>query len=535
MFVKKTTIVFAVVMIFNFIFIGFSNAESNVKDVDSMNYAYNSIANLIKQGIMNVDSKGSFYPNQTLNKFDVVKIVAKISGYDEVILSSAKEGTETKINLTSKYKTLLGLYEKKFKDWDSTANMQISFLLDKGIIKDTDLAKFVIEYTDGEQVVKSMTKQEIAIWIVRILGKESKIAEYKSTFKFTDDNLIDEKNKVYIYYLKDIGILKGDDKNNFNPKSVIKKDIFAILLDRTLQAKGGSVETKTQTVTNTTSQPEVVSSDNSAYSDKKVKIYSGELEKLYENNYAVKIKQNDGVSLIATLGKNLEVVKQKQKANVVDIKQGTLIICIERENNIVKIYITTMDEINSVYSDASKEIMSQGLEIIEDNVVLKTNTDVNKKVTDGILKQILISEKSEITIQSADGQQTAYKLAENYEINIGNQKYNIYDLRLGQKVKVTNNGNEAVKLSIETQVIQENYKAKIDYINTLESYIRVINTENNSVISKVYIDKNTSIYNAEKGEIISIDKLEKNKSIFMVLEDQQGIRKLAKSITILKD
>ncbi|HCC06563.1 MAG TPA: hypothetical protein DEP72_00150 [Clostridiales bacterium] len=536
MFGKKTTMALAMVMIFNFIFIGLASAESKVKDVELTNYAYDSIIKLIEQGVMNVDGKGNFYPNQTLNKFDVVKVIAKILGYDAVILSSAKEGTQAELKFVSKYKTLIGLYVKKFKGWDSTANMQTSFLLDKGIINDADLAKFVIEYIDGEQVTKSMTKQEIAIWIVKVLGKEAFVTNYESKFKFTDDDLIDEKNKAYIYYLKDMGILKGDEKNNFNPKSIIKKDVLAILLDRTLNAKNGISEVSTQPIPNQTSQTVVVQPENAISNDKKVKIYSGELEELYENNYAIKIRQIDGVSRIATLSKSVEVIKQNQKVNVTDMKSGTIIMCVEKESNIIKVYITTIDDINSVYSDVSKDIISQGLEIIESNVALKTKTeDVDSKVLEGTLKQILIADESKITIESSSGEQSVYKLAKNYEISMGNQKYNIYDLRLGQKLKITNSGDDASVIIIETQITQKDYKANVEYINKLESYINIINVEDNSVISKIYIDKNTYIYNAEKGEIASVDKLEKNDNVFMVVEDQQGIRKLAKSITILKD
>jgi len=230
------------------------------------------------------------------------------------------------------------------------------------------------------------------------------------------------------------------------------------------------------------------------------------------------------------------VIKQNQKVNVTDMKSGTIIMCVEKESNIIKVYITTIDDINSVYSDVSKDIISQGLEIIESNVALKTKTeDVDSKVLEGTLKQILIADESKITIESSSGEQSVYKLAKNYEISMGNQKYNIYDLRLGQKLKITNSGDDASVIIIETQITQKDYKANVEYINKLESYINIINVEDNSVISKIYIDKNTYIYNAEKGEIASVDKLEKNDNVFMVVEDQQGIRKLAKSITILKD
>ncbi|OGO86941.1 MAG: hypothetical protein A2Y24_01340 [Clostridiales bacterium GWE2_32_10] len=443
MLCRKILFVLTIIMMLNFIFVGMVDAEAQINDVKTSNFAYGSISKLINQGIMSIDTKGNFYPEQSVNRFDLSRFVAKILGYDEIILSSAKEGKQTEIKITNKYKNLIDLYEKKFKDWDKNSNMQIAFLLEKGILKELDLAKFVIEYPTGEQSIKVITKQEMAIWIVRIIGKETVASTYKTDFKFADDSQIDDKSKEYVYYLKSIGIFNGDEKNKFNPRTVLRKDILAVLLDRIIETKNNNSQTVTTTpILSTTPTTVPTGVDN------KVKLYSGEIETLYDDNYAVKIKQSGGVSKIVNLSENAVVVNQNEKTHIKDMKQGNIVICVEKGSYIEKLYVTTITDINSTYYTLKQELTTQGIEIVEDTVVLNTNMNGESYEVLGTLKQILIADENEVIIEDSNRKKTLYRLRSSSEITLENKKCTIYDLRLGQKVEATISGVNVSKLMI---------------------------------------------------------------------------------------
>jgi hypothetical protein len=273
------------------------------------------------------------------------------------------------------------------------------------------------------------------------------------------------------------------------------------------------------------------------YVDKKVKLYSGELEALYDNNYALKLKQHDGVSRISTIDTAAEIIKDGKKIKLDEVKVGSIIACVERASNIVKIYVTNTSEINNIHDQIKQGIATEGLEIVEDSIdqgALPSGVQI-PNANAGKIIQILISDVNKIMIQTSSGEKTTYILSPSCQIVSSGVSYTIYDLRLTQTVNITASNLTASRIEVSSSNKEYSTRAKIDLVNKEEGYIRVISTDDNTVIDKIYIDKNTSIYDPTAGEILSISDIAKGKSAFIVITEQSIVRKVAKSITLLED
>ncbi len=558
---KKIAIALSVGIILNSIGTNLVYAESKISDLASTHFSYNSVMKLISSGIMVVDSKGNFYPSQTVNKFEFSKIAAKMLGHQEIDLSTISAGGVSNIKSTSKFDGLIGLYEKKFNNtWDKTANRQIAFLLEKGILKELDLAQFVIEYATGEKFVKSLTKQEFATWTVRVLEKETIANTYSTTYKFADDTDIEAKYKPHVYYLYSIGLFKGDDKGRFLPKDSIKKEILAVLIARTLEQKQtGKIETAPAVinapVTSPTPTQPAQTSTPTVISDTKIKLYSGEIDTIYDGNYAVKIKQIGGISTISTLDSNVEIYKLGQKVQVGDLKKGDYVVCAENTSNIIRINITSASEQGSVATVIRQLLTSKGYQIVEDKVGTNTSTPINtttvtktdntsnnsqiNKKTDGKIKSkirgINISSKNTIVIEDDDGKDVTYPISTKCEYKIGSAKKTIYDLRVKDDAELILANGEVTKISIALKVKEYMVKAKIKRINKDEDTIDIIDLIEDEEIKGVVINSNTVIYDPENVDTIDISDLKKNREIFIIIVEESKKSSIAKMITLLNN
>jgi len=55
---------------------------------------------------------------------------------------------------------------------------------------------------------------------------------------FNDINNVSDWAKESVNRLEKLSILKGDEKGNFNPKDNLKREEFAVVIDRLLQLFG---------------------------------------------------------------------------------------------------------------------------------------------------------------------------------------------------------------------------------------------------------------------------------------------------------
>ncbi|MBE6023242.1 MAG: S-layer homology domain-containing protein [Cellulosilyticum sp.] len=218
-----------------------------ISDVASSHWAYSAITDLEERGIMVLTSSGQFLPNQTMNFFEVADVVAKATGYVDIEIATGIDATfkeQVKANYENQ-KATLETYAKKYKTWNSAYNQQIAYLLGRGYMTTSDLDQFVTKSDKGE-TKNVVTKEQFAVYLVRMLGKEKTATTTYKTTTFKDDSSLKATNKPYVAYLSSVGIIKPDAAGKANGSMKVTKALCAKMISEALKIKDTSTIGKVQ-------------------------------------------------------------------------------------------------------------------------------------------------------------------------------------------------------------------------------------------------------------------------------------------------
>lgn len=98
-------------------------------------------------------------------------------------------------------------------------------IVEYGFIDSDDINVLVNKWEEMAEAVVKATVEYLGIKYYEIGGNNM----------FNDINNVSDWAKESVSKLEDLGILKGDENNNFNPKSGINREEVAVLLNRLLQ------------------------------------------------------------------------------------------------------------------------------------------------------------------------------------------------------------------------------------------------------------------------------------------------------------
>ncbi len=253
------------------------------KDIPASHWAYAAVNRVSNWGLMVGDLEGNFRPNDFIDKFDTSRVLARILGYK----STGATATEQQYyeQCYNNRKTYITLYVNKFKRWNTTANYEIAYLLEKGVLAEEDLNQFVI-VSNNEERLRALNREEIAVFLVRLLGRTNTALSTPTGAKFADDASISSSAKPYVYYLRSIGVISGDSSNSYNPKDAVTRATLAVFIDKIYPIINPSVATTTPSTSATpTSTPTTPSSN--------YETISGTIVKLYPALKAVEIASTD--------------------------------------------------------------------------------------------------------------------------------------------------------------------------------------------------------------------------------------------------
>ena len=163
-------------------------------------------------------------------------------------------------SVQEKWSTVMGVYG--IQKWAYPA---ISFCLEEGIISISNLSSFM---KNGSNL--PATREQAATILGRALsvGVPSQ-APTETTTKFGDNSSISTEARPYVALLNQAGVLKGDEKGNFNPKKTLNRTETAVLvtnlytvLDKSTESPSNPVTPPTQT---TSTQKGTVADVNARY------------------------------------------------------------------------------------------------------------------------------------------------------------------------------------------------------------------------------------------------------------------------------
>lgn len=171
-------------VLLNLIFVSSVFALTGYTDVSKNSWYFNIVTDLSSKGIIRGYKDGSFMPDNNLT-------------YREfIILINNLLSKESDNNIKSSYKTL---------------NSYSSF---KSIVNSDDF----------------ITREEAAKYLSIALEKVSKIPPDYSEYKFSDNSSISYENLDFVYNMANYKILKGNEKNEFNPKDLLKRSEAAAII-----------------------------------------------------------------------------------------------------------------------------------------------------------------------------------------------------------------------------------------------------------------------------------------------------------------
>ncbi|MBO5060636.1 MAG: S-layer homology domain-containing protein [Clostridia bacterium] len=179
--------------------------ENAFSDLDDAVWAESDITALKNAGILAGDGSGSFYPNRTVTREELVTMVVKAFGFEK------SEDTA---------------FEDVSPDAWYANNIAAAF--SSGAISGISETKF--------GVGMAITRQDLATILFRCSGLNA-IEEGKT---FADEQEIDEYAKEAVSVLSSHGVISGMDENNFGPKQTATRAQVAVMLNRLLNLKEGN-------------------------------------------------------------------------------------------------------------------------------------------------------------------------------------------------------------------------------------------------------------------------------------------------------
>ena len=201
---KIITLIAALALVFTSVVPAFAAEFTDLKDHWSKPY----MEKLVEKGIMAGYTDGTIKPDKTVSAAEAFVMLANL--YD--LSDKAKEQIDKDYSATV----------KKLSDV-SWANKQLGICMAAGIISESELKNVKLS--------AEMPKQNLAVYLVRAIQKADEAAKLEKTeLEYKDVKDITAKCLGSVALLTDMGVVSGDNKGNFSPKSSVTRGVFATML-----------------------------------------------------------------------------------------------------------------------------------------------------------------------------------------------------------------------------------------------------------------------------------------------------------------
>lgn len=450
---------FMLTIFFNIYCFSLTTFAKSFKDVNPDYWAYDAIYKMSDLEIIVGDLSGNFNPENYVDKFECVKIFAKF-------LKATNKDLENKNNLYYdnvyfKYKNIINKYSKSFKRWNSTADKDIALLLDKNVLFEGDLGKFIIKDEKNDEYIKSLSREELAEIFAKILNYKKDTQYVKNLKSFSDDNLISKDKLEYVYFITNANIIDTKD-GYFYPKKLVTRADLAYYLNNFLT------------------------------------YINNDINNVYLNN------DNP---------KNIDNIKDKEK--IVTFKKffkemNSVQIEDENKNYIYKLknnFFNSNTEIEDIKENTQVKIVIENSEILK---ILPIN--INKEFKSGQVFSINIAKNnSALTIKDlSDNSINQYYFKDFDE--------KIYNIKLDDFVII-----ETVDNNIKNIYKQDEYfKSKVFKISKINKDSIIIASLDNEKkpYSELYFNENTIFFDANSGKVLESSMLLEDSLVYVVYDLQ---------------
>lgn len=430
-------------------------------DVKENHWAYTAMSYMQDKGYMTKNSSGEFAPTQEVTYFEVAEVLAKATGYqDELVIKDMDPTLKKQIaeNYEAK-KPLLKTYMDKYSAWETRCNEEIAYLLGRGYLKEEDLSRFMIKSADGKEFKNTLTKQDLAAFLVRVIGKEVTAKEkYTGKTKFTDNDLIREDNRPHVAYLSEIGLLNGDAKGNMGANTKVTRALCAQMTYSALIYKEKLDKEEAA------NKPQTKPEDNTSSTTPDTAAIKGKINKVVPKNNAA----NENYVLLEVNGKttfytaNPSTKVTNANGQVVDFSKVTVgenvAVTVAKENGIELIKTIQLLD-NTTGGTTTTPETSDKEDQTENTETMRYLGDVEN-----------IGRSGSISVSTNAGIVT-YLLADQYSIVEGTETLTLEDLSVGDRVRIYIEDNKIVKVNILARAqVNETEAEFVRIANRVTSY-----------------------------------------------------------------
>ncbi len=343
-------------------------------DVPTTHWGHGAIVRMAQQKIMVGDSGGKFYPDQQLDIFMAAKILAKASGYKDATLHTNITTEEIRYNQLAMEANASIFKERKdkFSKWDVFSEKELAYLLQKRVIAEIDLFRYMVKDAKGVETYYKLSREDAAIFLVRLMGKEDEIyaQQQQQLDKFQDDDAIAAKAKPYVYYLRKLGVIQGGVGTKFNPKSPVTNATIAVMLDKSMNLKN------TQANPGDRSVPPTIENNNQTENTSealKIELVQGKVSMVFSTLRSLQILDAQGRQSVYQAIQKAKIYVDDVDKSYEDIKVGMNLSGITQDGQLVEIRaksISTPELTSNVTYNLASAIIVEGIvtEAVQDKV-----------------------------------------------------------------------------------------------------------------------------------------------------------------------
>ncbi|MCL2564793.1 MAG: S-layer homology domain-containing protein [Defluviitaleaceae bacterium] len=305
----------AFILILSFAFGSTVFGAAAISDVTVTHWAHSAIRGMVDAGHMTTIA-GEFRPDAPIDKFETSRILASAAGATYALLDAAYET----------YGSTVAARAATYNRWNANADREIAFLLERGIFTESDLGNFIVRSGDAESL-RALSRQEVAVYLVRLMGLGNEARNFSFNPDFTDAGRIQAAFRPYVYYLRSLGVISGEPGNNFNPNGIVTRGAMAVLLERSLGLAANQANQGTANVSNVTSHggTGTVSIDS----------ISGVIERVHTNINALQMRLSSGEIRILGMAPVPNIFVDGQRRTIHNLEEGMPIVGITRDGAII--------------------------------------------------------------------------------------------------------------------------------------------------------------------------------------------------------
>lgn len=370
--------------------------EVTFSDIEQ-SWAKECIEKVAELGIVK-GSNGMFRPKDKVKQIEALVMLTRLYSIDDKIKSQIEKKYDKYLskNIDSKY---------------SWAYKELSYALEIGIVS-VDGLKVL---NDKKLLGTYVNKEEVAVLLSKamLLNDEvKKISSTVFTMPFNDSYKITSKARPYMYIMNKVGIIGGDTNKNANPKSEIKREVFAkmvfcayeYIVKNSINPAFDNIET---------------------YKQIKGLVTSVSINSI-ESYLEIQPENSKDKIMVRISGQKTEIIMDDIKSNINKVKKDMLVDCTVSESN---------------------------------NIATRVVIDTSVTTVEGILGNYSTHKPMHMTVKIKDNKSKKYNVPDNITVKNDNKLIDFEDLVVGDIVKIK--FVDDIMVSIESISRVKTYEGKI--------------------------------------------------------------------------